>query len=427
MREKRSRRTKILGVGILVSFCLVLFSFSAALGEKITLTWGEWVSQEAPPGVMDHIIEGFEKEHPNIDLVQITDPWPVMHDKLITSWQAGKLPDVLAVNRNWLWEFVSLGMIEPLDPYLEQEAPEYAQELKNKFFEACQGIFAGKIYVFPLWGGVAGLVYNADMLADKGVSPPKTVDEFVTVAGKLTDPAKMQYGTIFPLSEKNVAGANVCCIQPLLYSMGGKMIENGKAAFNKEPGVKTVELLVAMEKKGFAIPGSITYTAGAMRDIVAAEKVAMLLDGAWCWAAYGAKAPDLPIKNAVMPKDTHIGTVYNGGNLGIPVQSRHKKEAWEFIKYMTSDDTIYYWYQSGYMPLAKKFAEFPEFKTEYAGFLETFEVTDNFFQTGSVPQEIEMNRIIVSAIHEVFLGRKSAKEALDEAASKYDEILKEFF
>ena len=427
MREKRSEKIRRIGVGILASFCVVLFSFNAALGEKITLTWYEWVSQEAKPGVIDHMIEGFEKENPNIDVKRITDPWPVTHDKIITMWQAGRLPDVLAVNRNWLWEFVSLGIIEPLDPYLEQESPEFAQELKNKFFEAAQGIFAGKTYVFPLWGGVAALVYNADMFTDKGVTPPETLDEFVKISEKLTDPAKFQYATVFPLSEKNVAGANVCCIGPLLYSMGGKYVENKKTAFNKEPGVKTVEFLVDMEKKGYAMPGSITYTAADMRDMVAGGKVAMVLDGAWCWAVYGAKAPELNIKNAPMPKGQRIGTVYNGGNLGIPKQSRHKKEAWEFIKYMTSDDTIYYWYKSGYMPLAKKFADYPEFKTEYAGFFETFKSTDNFFQTGSIPQEIQMNRILVSAVHKVFLGQKSAREALDEAAAEYDKILEKAY
>ena len=79
------------------------------------------------------------------------------------------------------------------------------------------------------------------------------------------------------------------------------------------------------------------------------------------------------------------------------------------------------------MPLATKFAELPEFKNEYAGFLETFRSTDNFFQTGSIPQEIQMNRIVVSAVHEVFLGKKSAKEALDAAAARYDEVLEKAY
>jgi len=427
MYARKQRSMRMLSFGILLSFCLVLISFGTAASGKTTLTWYEWVSQEAKPGMMEHIIEGFEKEHPDIEVKQITDPWPVTHDKIITMWQAGKLTDVLAVNRNWLWEFVSLGLIEPLDPYLNQESPEYAQELENKFFEAARGTFDGKTYVFPLWGGVAGLVYNADIFAEKGLLPPVTLEDFVEVSKKLAEPVKFLYGTVFPLSEKNVAGANVCTIGPLLYSMGGQYVGNKKAVFNEKPGVETVEFMVNMEKKGYTMPGSITYTAADMRDMVVGGKAAMVLDGAWCWAVYGAKAPEMNIKNAPMPKGKAVGTVYNGGNLGIPKQSKHKKEAWEFIKYMTSDDTIHYWYKAGYMPLATKFAELPEFKNEYAGFLETFRSTDNFFQTGSIPQEIQMNRIVVSAVHEVFLGKKSAKEALDAAAAKYDEVLEKAY
>jgi len=427
MYKEKQIGVKALSFSILLSFCLTLVFLDTVAAKKITLTWYEWVSQEAKPGVMEHIIKGFEKEHPNIDVKRITDPWPVTHDKIITMWQAGKLPDVLAVNRNWLWEFVSLGIIEPLDPYLDQEPSTYAQELRTKFFKAAQGIFNEKTYVFPLWGGVAALVYNADIFKEKGLQPPETLEEFVKISKKLTEPAKFRYATVFPLSEKNVAGANVCTIGPLLYSMGGQYVKNKKASFNEEPGVRTVEFLVSMEKKGYAMPGSITYTAADMRDMVASGKVAMVLDGAWCWAVYGAKAPEMNIRNASMPKGKAIGTVYNGGNLGIPTQSKHKKEAWEFIKYMTRDDTIYYWYKSGYMPLAKKFADFPEFKKEYAGFFETFKSTDNFFQTGSIPQEIQMNRILVSAIHKVFLGKKSAKEALDAAAAEYDKVLEKAY
>lgn len=427
MYREKQISIKALSFSILLSFCLVLISLGTAVAERTTLTWYEWVSQEAKPGVMKHIIEGFEKEHPDIDVKQITDPWPVTHDKIITMWQAERLPDVLAVNRNWLWEFVSLGLIEPLDSYLNQESPEYTQELENKFFEAARGTFRGKTYVFPLWGGVAGLVYNVDIFAEKGLLPPATLEDFVEVSKKLAEPARFRYATVFCLSEKNVAGANVCNIGPILYSMGGQYVRNKKSVFNEEPGVKTVEFLVNMEKKGYAMPGSITYTAADMRDVVAGEKAAMVLDGAWCWAVYGAKAPELNIKNAPVPTDEAIGTVYNGGNLGIPKQSKHKSEAWEFIKYMTSDDTIYYWYKSGYMPLAKKFAALPEFKSTYEGFFETFGSTNNFFQTGSIPQEIQMNRIVVSAIHKVFLGEKSAKEALDVAAAKYNEVLEKAY
>ena len=79
------------------------------------------------------------------------------------------------------------------------------------------------------------------------------------------------------------------------------------------------------------------------------------------------------------------------------------------------------------MPTIPEFAEMPEFKSKYAGFLTTLAESDNYFQTGSLPQEGEMYRILVQAYQKAFLGTMSVQEALDEAAAEYNAILDEFY
>ena len=72
-------------------------------------------------------------------------------------------------------------------------------------------------------------------------------------------------------------------------------------------------------------------------------KLAMNLDGEWRVAFIADEHPDLHYGTAPMPVDDAQPELYgsgyiNGTIIGIPKASKHQDQAWELVKYLTTDD-----------------------------------------------------------------------------------------
>lgn len=410
-------------LSIVVILALVVSASSVFAAEKkVKLQIWEWISNQGEGPVYKQVIESYMKEHPNVEIEMLTNPWNQAHDKILIMSQANKMPDIIGVNRNWLMEFVSMDLIEDLTPYVEQ-----VPGMREKFYEPLRGEMGGKVYILPYSGGNAALVINKKVFAEMGLTPPTTLDEFVEISKKLSNAAEGKYATQFGLAEKNVTGANVCNIGPILYSFGGKYVENKKAAFNSPEGVAALQWMVDLEQQKLAGPGSITVDARGMRERFAGGQAFMTFDGSWGTPFYN-KYPEVEFEVVKMPKGKYVGTVVNIMCWGISKSSKNKEAAWDLLNYIMSDENLLKLFkEANVMPNMPKYGELPEFQEKYKGFLETLAASKNFFQTGSVPQESQLYKILTQAYHEAFLGKKSPQQALDDAAKKYNMILEEFY
>lgn len=389
--------------------------------EVTTLrVWGWLFSQGEGPVLRDLIAE-FDESREDVVVEIMEIPWNQARDQILVMSQAGDVPDLIGVNRNWLLEFISLGLIADLTPYVER-----VPGLRTQFFEAVRGEYDGRVWVMPYSGGNSALVYNKTLFDELGLEPPTTMDEFVEIGRQIADPASNRFATQFGISEANTTGANVCNIGPILYSFGGAYIENRRAAFNGPAGVAALEWMIELERSGIAAPGSTTVDARGMREMMAGNIAAMTFDGAWGTPFY-TNYPEIEIGVAPMPRGANVGTVVNIANWGIAEQSENKEEAWDLLSFlMEPENMLRLFREADAMPIIPEYAQLPEF-AEKAGFLDTLAASDNYFQTGSVPRESELYRIVVRAYQEAFLGVKSPQEALDDAAAEYDAILAEFF
>lgn len=247
------------------------------------------------------------------------------------------------------------------------------------------------------------------------------------IAPKLTDAANNKFATQFCIAEKNVTGAHVCNIGPVLTSFGGTYVKDRKAAFNSPEGVQAFQWMIDLEKNGLAAPGGITVDAKNMREAFASERVYTTFDGAWGVTFYN-NFPDLKWDVSRMLKKKDVGTVVNIMCWGMAKSSKNPDAAWNLLSHIQSDDMLLKYFRDGnVMPSTKKHGALPEFQTRYKGFLDTYAQTTNYFQTGSVAQESELYRILVEAYHKAFLGQMSVKAALDEAAAKYNTAAEEFY
>ncbi len=417
---------KVVGtLGMLFLFCTGLFAAGQqeAGSESVKLkVWG-WIFNQGEGPVIKAVLQDYRELHPEVEIEEIDTPWAQAHDKFIVMTQSSDVPQLTAVNRNWLTEFVSIGALTDLTSRVDA-----VPGMRDKYYEAVKGEMDGKVWMLPYSGGNAALVYNKKVFDEKGLTPPATMEEFIEIGKLLSDPASNKYATQLCIAESNSSGAHVCNYGPVLYSFGGKYVENKKAAFNSPEGVKAMEWMISLENDlKIASPGSITVDARGMRESLAGGSTFMNFDGSWGTPFYN-KYPEIEIGIAPMPKGVSMGTVINIMNWGIPEKAKDKDAAWDLLKFIESDENMLRLFRdANVMPNMPKYGEMPEFLEQFSGFLTTMAQSDNFFQTGSIPHESDLYKILVRAYQKAFLGDATAKSALDDAAVEYNALLDRFY
>jgi multiple sugar transport system substrate-binding protein len=181
-----------------------------------------------------------------------------------------------------------------------------------------------------------GLYYNEDLFASAGVTPPATWEEVLTIVPKLT--VKNENTIVTSAIALGTTG-NVENYSDIVATM---MMQNG-AQLTTPTGKQAEEALVFYKK--FSNPSDPMYTWNDSMDnsiyAFASGKVAMII--APSWRAFDVKqiSPNLRFKIVPVPQ-------LPGNNVtwasywaeGVSARSKHQKEAWQFIKYLTGRDVM---------------------------------------------------------------------------------------
>ncbi len=127
---------------------------------------------------------------------------------------AERLPDMLAMN----------GLVD-----LTSRVNAWSNKANYPADRWAGSTLNGKIYGVPAFTFVDWTYYRKDWFEEAGIAgPPKSLDEFVTIAKKLTDPAKNRYG--FGL--RGGPGGAAYLID-LMEAFGSKFVVDGKNAMDK--------------------------------------------------------------------------------------------------------------------------------------------------------------------------------------------------
>ena len=121
------------------------------------------------------------------------------------------------------------------------------------------------------------------------------------------------------------------------------------------------------------------------------------------------------------------GNITGGTALGISPLSKHKDEAWKFIKFMTSDDILIRWNEAtNNMPPNVAALERPMFKEGPLSVAAQAVVQPGVIPANQYPESDALNSIMRNYLQAAYLGQMTPKEALDKAAQEWDAILKKY-
>jgi multiple sugar transport system substrate-binding protein len=378
------------------------------------------------------LADKFMNENPNIKLnLQFQGNYRELFDKLMASAKAEKLPTMTQIYSNRLSWYVDKGLVENLNPYIEDKTIGLTEEEIKDYPEMFlkDGIWNGNQYAMPFNKSQMVLYYNVDMFKEAGLDVPTTWEQWKEAAEKLTkdtdgDGEADVYGIVFA---NNISTD----IAPWLKQAGGMTMseEKNELYFDTPETAEAVEFLNSLMQEGIArTAGEDKYANVPLSQGRAAMCVASTsaisniekdtMEGINIFAA--------PLPGNKTNDQLYYGTNVAVYNTGTPEE---KLGAWLFSKFLSSpESTAYLAQQTGYLPARYSARELPEYKSYLesapikAVGLESFDIG---FQGTRNIGGINALDVLGEELDLVFAGQKSVVDALKDAQERGTRALEE--
>ena len=229
--------------------------------------------------------------------------------------------------------------MEDLRPYLADPALTAPDFDPGDFSAAGMKVATGadgRLNVLPLNQDLFILYYNQQLLAEKGLAVPKTLDELMSVSAKLADKSKGVYGFV----GRGVKNANVVLYDNMLLGWDQETITaDGKKLLTDTPQAIEAARVFQTLIRDLSPPGAIGFNWNECQTTFSQGRAAM-----W-WDGIGFSAPLMDKKSSKItsvvgfapppsgPKGQWSATFMDA--VGIPAASKNKKAAWLYVQWAT--------------------------------------------------------------------------------------------
>ncbi|MFI8948997.1 extracellular solute-binding protein [Streptomyces sp. NPDC053750] len=225
------------------------------------------------------------------------------------------LPDLLMLDNADLQQIAQTGALTPLEPYGIDTSG-----ISEGILSA--GTYEGEVYGLAPYVSTVALFYNKDMLAEAGVTVPRTWDDLKRAAAALTRSGR--YGMAVDASATFESSWQFL---PFLWSNGGH-----ERQLDTPQATQALQLWVDLVSSGSMSKSVLNWTQAEVHDQFAAGRTAMMINGPWRIPALNADkdlnwgvAP-VPVprtgQNLITPLGGEVWTVPQG-----PSKARQQKAA----------------------------------------------------------------------------------------------------
>ncbi|MBC7257725.1 MAG: ABC transporter substrate-binding protein [Chloroflexi bacterium] len=381
--------------------------------------------------------------------VFVTATYQGSYDDAITKLKAGlqskDVPAVVQIYDIGLRLLIDLNVVKPVQDFIDAEnfdVSDIEPAVRNYY------TVDGRLWPMPFNTSNPVLYYNKTMFKEAGLDPekaPRTWAEVTEAARKLTKKDAsgntVQYGCAFALYG--------WFVEQFIAVQGGYYVnnENGRAArateatFNGPEGVKLLEWWKSMIDEG--ICANLGRKTADTKKAFDSGVVAMTLDStAGLRDRVDAAEGKFELGVGFLPRSSEedfkkSGTIIGGAALYIlnlrPPQEQ--EAAWKFIKFMVSADSQAFWHiNTGYYPINSKGYNHPDdiaWRQKYPQFQVAIDQLhaapiNSYTAGGLIGVFPEARQTVEAALEECFSGQATAKEALDKAAAKVTQAIKDY-
>jgi multiple sugar transport system substrate-binding protein len=323
---------------------------------------------------------------------------------------------------------ISAGWLEPLNSYYSDKSlTDLAWYDESDLLKSAQGFprwSDGERYAFPITSEVMILFINNDALTARNLTVPRTFDELLATA------KAVKTDTMSGIAMRAKAGGNSSpAAMSFVFSYGGHMVRDNRAAFGSPEAVAAIEMYGRMlSEAGPSGVGSYEWyevlndflqgrTAMAIDSSILAIDVSNSAKSRVAKQAGFAAFPHLADRAAV-PMMSHWQACINA-------RSRSKKAAFLFLLWATSKPTSLQTAAAGLSTTRVSAWSSEGFKKAFGAQAAAAALTS--LQDADVerakailfhPQSRPIQDAFMIGVNEVVAGTKSAKEAMPAAAQK---------
>lgn len=355
------------------------------------------------------LIEEYNNSQDKYNLIGEYVPFADTKKQLSVGVAGGTLPDLVILDVVDNAAFAAQGVLEDITEKVEEWGEK--DSLLNGPLESAT--YDGKIYGLPLGSNALGLFYNEDLLEEAGVEPPKTWDELIEAAKKLTNDETKGFAMSAVKSEESTFQ-----YYPLLLSSG-----EDYTSLDSDGAVRALELMKTLVDDGSMSSDVVNSTQDDIARQFAQGDLAMMINGSWNIERIKGESPDLNFNISQVPMDKEYASTLGGENLAL-VKGGNVEGAFDFAKWLLEPERIEeFSAETGVFPGRQDVLATSDFWNNDKHLKEFVPILEIASPRGPSPEWPSISEAIQIAIQETLTGTKSAQEALDGAAKKVDEII----
>ncbi|AHI00108.1 sugar ABC transporter substrate-binding protein [Kutzneria viridogrisea] len=387
---------------------------------KGSITFQTWALKPKYTDYLNGLVTRFQQAHPGTTVNWVDQPADGYLKKVTADAAAGALPDVVNMPPDLSYPLAKQKLLVDIGSAMPDAAKDYLDNAWSAYALPGQ---SGS-YGFPWYLNTGPVFYNKALFTQAGLDaehPPTTYAELESAAlamAQHSDRKIAMLGLTPVIADFALYGVNV--MDP-----GGT-----RFTFNEDKGVRFVELYKKLYDAGALIPEALTanYTGAGTKFMN--QQIAWAPGSAYDLSNFKTNAPSLYPNVGITKPITNTGhaTMFVQG-LSVPESSKNKPTALAFARFVTNAENQ--------LAFAKLVNIFPSTKgTMDDPYFSKSDGTDEAKVRVAAAKQLgtavnytpvqwsdQMLTVLQQQLAEAMLGKKSAKQALDEVVAQCDKLL----
>lgn len=398
--------------------------FKSPVAAQETVKLSVWKAPHTPDDqkFFDDRLAAYAKDNPGVEIEYRVTPWETWQETYTAAFAGSDPPDISYMVNSFFPKFADAGSLVPLS---QMPGADIAKDWQPLFDPAIWGLGErnGEAYGLPFLQSGISLVWNKTLFTEAGLdpeTPPKTWDELIAFAKKLTKDDGSQWG--YSIMD-NTTGEMLNFVPVPIVNYGGPLAtdDDTKWLAQGPEYEKGLQLQIDMIQTDKTAPPLGTFVGHDVDKAFLDGKIAMQLSYASFLQPLMKDYPDFEMGVAMPPagpmNDLSLGGV---GYWMMANASKNKEAAWKLMEYLTSAQVM-----NDYAQLSRLFPCRTDVNP-FAGdaLSEAFQATQkNYMRLPALP--FDYWTIVMPEIEASLNGQESAADALNVSAQRINDRIAE--
>lgn len=400
----------------------------AATKDQSITVWLQVDAQNGWPTAVKAAGDAFEQQHPGVAVKVQYQTWGEHLTKLDASLAGGNSPDVVELGNTETVKYMANGALADLSS-AKSQFPNSRTWLQGL---AESGVYNGKTYAVPYYAGARAVIYNVGLYRQAGISTraPSSLAQFLANGRTLMK----KFGSDPDFSALYWPGRYWYGGMSFVYDYGGQIAvqKGGKwqgalESPQAQAGLAELKTVVrSLSRANFT--GDEAHPQQAL--VFAKGKVAAFYGNGWEWPyALDKKVgnPALAGHVGAFPLPSHtpgkyMPTFLGGSDLAVPITSRNKQLAIDWIKDFTSTASETIIAKAGNIPNTTSLVSINASKPQLAAFARAAKYSW-FVPSAKNWVNVENANVLQSMLSRILSGHESIRDATRAADQQITQIL----